>query len=81
MMTMMMFIVEALKLFQSDQRNNLHKIEVTMAPDVYDYISDKHYDECIGWRRFIDKDLPEGHIRIIGTTRHGKSLMLSKVKF
>jgi hypothetical protein len=75
------FVIKSLQSFQSDQRNNLHKIEITMAPDVFYEITDEHYYEFIGFRRFVDKDIPEGHIRIIGTTRHGKSLMLSRVKF
>jgi hypothetical protein len=78
---MMNLIIEALKLFHENQRNSLRALKITMAPDVYLGVTDEQYDRYIGCRRFIDRELPEGHIRIIGTTRHGEVKMLSKVKF
>lgn len=53
--------------------------EVLMAPDVFNEVVEV-YDEFFGYRKFIDKDLPEGHVRIVGQTRHGEAKALYKVK-
>jgi hypothetical protein len=78
---MIKLVNEAVKTFLDNQRNQLRSVKITMAPDVYGAISDDQYYEWVGFRRYVDSELPEGHIRIIGENRHGSSVMLSKVKF
>jgi hypothetical protein len=51
-----------------------------MSPDVCADIPREIYNEVIGFKRYKDEELPEGHIRLIATTRHGEVKMLVRVK-
>lgn len=52
---------------------------ILMAPDVFNEVLPV-FDEWFSLQKYCDPELPEGHIRLIGRTRHGEVKLLSRVR-